>query len=951
MFLKGALWNVHSLNDKLTDVMEHILDRQSDVVFLTETWLQSEKNAVTAEIQTYGYKLLHNIRKDRDKELGGGVGIMVKSTLITKQLSVIHYTSFEHSIVKVPLLTKETLYLISLYRLQEISITTFMDEFSELLDQYVISNDLCVIAGDFNIHMETQTANANQLKELLDAYGLQQHIKDPTHIKGHTLDIVITSTRDGFMKDVEISNLDLSDHFLIDFKLSAESNKRQQKVIRYRSLKNVDVMKFGDDVKNKMGEHHSRELGTLVQDYNFTLKNLVNEYTSWKTRTIKIVPDAPWFDAEYANLRKLRRNAEKRFKRSGLETDKRWYITLRKQAVQASVVKKKSYVAEKLRQGNSTRSLYSVVNQMIDRKKEVVLPKAESDKELADRFQTFFKEKIEKIRASFTEHSNLHSYVGHRDLDPNMEKLLHFEPTDAEEVGNIIKSHGLKCSPIDPVPADLISPNLDIFIPLWVDIVNLSMESGSMDGLKTGVLNPLIKELNSWTDTENFKNYRPVTNLVLISKLVERVVKIRLEDHMIKNKLVTTKNYAYRKDHSTELLLLKVVNDLYKSFDMNMPSVVVLLDLSAAFDTVDHKKLLLILEKEIGIAGTALRWFESFLQGRTQTVKIGPVYSEIVELLYGLAQGSVLGPILFKIYIRSLYQYVDPTSFRIEGFADDHQLIKQFLICFQHKALGDEIVNCLNHITVWMNEFFLKLNPTKTKILVIAPPSIQPEIVIRGVFLDKKCIRFVQSAKNLGVVLDDELSFNVHINNIVKSSFMVIKRLSQIKGYLSTDQLQQMISSDVFSKLDYCNSLFYGIKSSLIKKMQYVQNCAARLVSKTRIPSGSLDKYMMDLHWLKVKYRPYYKILLIVHNCWQKNAPDEILQLIESGPSQRTLHLRETSFNNKYGCRAFSHVGPKLWNLLPMTIRCEDDTEKFKKKLKSFLMVRGEEYLMWIDRR
>ena len=186
MFLKGALWNVHSLNYKLTNVMEHILDRQSDLVFLTETWLQSEKNAITAEIQTYGYKLLHNVRKDRDKDLGGGVGIMVKSTLITKQLSVIHYTSFEHSIVKVPLVTKETLYLISLYRLQEISIATFMDEFSELLDQYVISNDLCVIAGDFNIHMETQTANAKQLKKLLDLYGLQQHIKDPTHIKGHT---------------------------------------------------------------------------------------------------------------------------------------------------------------------------------------------------------------------------------------------------------------------------------------------------------------------------------------------------------------------------------------------------------------------------------------------------------------------------------------------------------------------------------------------------------------------------------------------------------------------------------------------------------------------------------------------------------------------------------------------------------------------------------------------
>ena len=927
--------------------MEHIQDRQSDVVFLNETWLQSEKNSITAEIKTYGYELLHNIRKDREKDGGGGVGIMVRSSIITKQLSAKHYTSFEHTIVKVPLAKKEILYLISLYRLQSVSTVTFMDEFSELLDIYMIPNDLCVIAGDINIHFETQAANAKQFKELLDLYGLQQHIEDPTHLKGHTLDVVITPKKDGFLKEVEISHLDLSDHFLVDFKLEAESNTRQEKVIRYRSLKNVDVVKFGEDVRNKLTALQSHvELGPKVNDYNSTLTNIVGKYATWKTRKIKVVPDAPWFDAEYANLRKLRRNAENKYRRSGLDSDKRLYITLRKQTIRTSVDKKKAYVAGKLQQGNSTKSLYSVVNQMIDRKKDVVLPKADSDKELANRFQTYFKEKIEKIRASFTTQMGFGLGVS----SPNVEKLTRFEPTNEEEVRQIIKSHGLKCSPEDPVPVELILPNLDIFIPFWVEMVNLSLESGSMDGLKTGILNPLIKELSSLTDTENYKNYRPVTNLVLISKLVERVVQIRLEDHMVRNNLLTTKNYAYRKAHSTELLLLKVVNDLYRSFDMDMPSVVVLLDLSAAFDTVDHDKLLSILEREIGIAGTALKWFESFLRGRTQKVKIGSTYSEEMELLYGLAQGSVLGPPLFKIYIRSLYKYVEPTSFRIEGFADDHQLIKQFLVCLQRKALGEDIVDCLNHISVWMNEFFLRLNPTKTKILVIAPPSIQLEIIIRGVFLENECIRFVQSAKNLGVVLDDELSFSDHINNVVKSSFLVIKKLSQVKGYLTEEQLQQLISSDVFSKIDYCNSLFYGINSSLIRKMQHVQNCAARLISKRKIASGSLDKFMTDQHWLKVKYRPLYKILLIVHNCLQQNAPEEILELIKLGDSPRTLHLRETNYNNKYGCRAFSHAGPKLWNLLPIAIRNEVDTERFKKSLKSFLMLRGEEFYTWINR-
>ena len=235
----------------------------------------------------------------------------------------------------------------------------------------------------------------------------------------------------------------------------------------------------------------------------------------------------------------------------------------------------------------------------------------------------------------------------------------------------------------------------------------------------------------------------------------------------------------------------------------------------------------------------------------------------------------------------------------------------------------------------------MKLNPTKTKILILAPPSVQPEIIIRGVFLENECIRFVRSAKNLGVILDSELSFADQINRIVKSSFLIIKKLSQIKGFLSEDELKQLVCSYVFLTIDYCNSLYYGINSNLTKKLQHVQNCAARLVSKNKIPSGGLEKVIMDFHWLRAKYRPIYKLMLIV--------PDEIQDMITYGDSRRTIKLQETKYNNKYGNRAFSRVGPKLWNLLPKVIREEADTESFKKALKSFLMLRGEEFCSWVS--
>jgi hypothetical protein len=388
---------------------------------------------------------------------------------------------------------------------------------------------------------------------------------------------------------------------------------------------------------------------------------------------------------------------------------------------------------------------------------------------LANEFQLFFRE---KIRSSFTPTES----TAKRDLYPNLQRLNKFEPTNVP----VITSLGIKCSPDDPVPAKILLSNTETFIPFWVEIVNLSLETGSMSGLKNAVVIPLIKELSALTNTGT---NIPVSNLLYVSKLIERVVDIRLCKQLVCNNLLTDKNYGYEKYHSTELLLLKVVYDLYESFDKNIPVVIVLLDLSAAFDTVDHHKLLEILEKEIGIEGVALSWFKSFLKGSTQKVKIGDDYSDLAKLLYGVAQGSVLGPILFKIYIRSFYKDVANTKFNVEGFADDHQVIKQFQVAFQKIALGENIVDCLKHIGVWMNEYFLKLNESKTKILIMAPPSVQSQIVIRGIFIGKDCIRFVDSAKNLGIILDSILWFESQIQKGLKVCFAMLRKLHQIKVY------------------------------------------------------------------------------------------------------------------------------------------------------------------------
>ena len=207
-------------------------------------------------------------------------------------------------------------------------------------------------------------------------------------------------------------------------------------------------------------------------------------------------------------------------------------------------------------------------------------------------------------------------------------------------------------------------------------------------------------------------------------------------------------------------------------------------------------------------------------------------------------------------------------------------------------------------------------------------------------FLNENCIRFVDHAKNLGIVYDSILSFETQINKVVKSCFLTIRDLYSIRHFLNSDQLKQLVCSKVLSKIDYCNIVYFGINEASLRKLQHVQNCAARLVLK-RNATMSLDDFFFTAHWLKVKERIFYKVILIVHKCITFQAPLVVSGLLNFGNSMRTRKLQEKGVNTKFGLRSFEHVGPKLWNLLPKELRMEQDTIVFKKRLKSYLMISG----------
>ena len=933
-----------SLNNKVNNVLDHLSAHDVDIAFITETWLKSDKNCVSAEVKQGGFTLKHNIRNDPNKKRGGGVGILAKSSYTLDQMASQSFTSFEHTIVRLHCTNNKIIILISIYRLQHIPISLFHKEFTELLEIYTILDASIIIAGDVNIHVETEEVSSVRFHEILNLFDLKQHVSGPTHIMGHTIDVVITRNHDMTVGNIKVTRYNMSHHFLIDFEVNAKVKEVFTKTIHYRKLKDIDNNKFTEDIK--LALCHLSE-ATLVEDkvtnYTTVTRDVVDKHAPLLTKDIKINPRAPWFDSEYASIRRKRRKAEKNYRRSGSLEDKALYIALTKEATNIAQQKKNTYIKDKLNSDKSSKNLYSIVNNLLDNNKEVCLPSSSTDKELANKFQVYFREKVNKIRASIHVTNNSESSSSY----PGVAILQEFEPSTIDELRQIVRTHGIKCSPEDPVPAFLLKENIDIFLPYWLDIVNLSLEVGSMECLKSAAILPLIKELGSLVDKENFKNYRPVSNLLFISKLIERVVDIRFEKHMTNNNL-HSKNFGYKKDHSTEMLLLKIVNDLLLSCDDNTPTVVLFLDLSAAFDTVDHEKLLHILYNDIGIRGTAYNWCKSFLTNRKCKVMIGDSYSAEDLLWYGVAQGSILGPRFFNIYTKPLYKYIKPTKFEIEGFADDHQLMRRFILNAQCHALQNNIEYCLNRISQWMNDYFLKLNEDKTKILVIAPPSIQKEIYVGGVLLNNGCIRFDECAKNLGILIDDELSFEPQVNKVVKSCFNIIRKLWSIKRFLTIEHLQTLICSYIFSKIDYCNCLYYGINQSTLDKLQRVQNSAARLIRKID-GNLTLDEVFKKFHWLKVHERILYKILVIVHKCLIQKAPPSLCLLVSYAESDRTMKLCETRVKTKFGDRAFSHVGPKLWNMLPWAVRKVNITDVFKKSLKSYLIVNGTDFIRRIS--
>lgn len=940
--------NCGSMRNKGPKIEVLVSSNSFDVFGLTETHIRPiDTESFLKSLTPNGYKLFH---VDRIGKLCGGVGFLVKDSFDCAVVSSPSFGSFESMVVSVKSGSK-CVNFVSVYRPPDLSPSEFRDDFMSFYSFLATKSAPVVISGDFNFHWDVDSDSENlQFRALLDSCNLTQHVDFPTHVFGHTMDFIITQSDFCGISGIRNAGC-ISDHFSVACVFDLLSpNRCRKKVISFRQYHKIDEDWLMEDLRESdFVKTPSNTATKLFEQYNSSLVTILNKHAPEKTKTLE-KPAPLWISDEYRKAKALRRQYERVWRKNKTPLTR---SRLRKQVNHSNNVLNKAkatyYTDIITNSSGDSKKLWKNMNNILHKKGDTVLPEDTDEKSLADKFSAFFIDKITRIRNTFTAKSS-------RDVKPKSKPALFskFHQVSESDVRKFIMSSPTKSCVLDPWPTFLVKECVDVLLPSITKLVNLSLVEGLFpSGFKQAVVTPLLKKASLAKD--EFKNYRPVSGLCFMSKLVERVVASQAKDHLDKHNLGNKFQSAYKSGHSTETALLCIKNDVHLSLSQGMPTALVLLDLSAAFDTIDHKGLFECLSSWFGFTDTVLKWFVSYLTSRQQSVKVGSVLSNPSELKFGVPQGSVLGPILFSLYTIPLSKVISVyKDIKFHFYADDTQLYFH-LTPKSSQAAFSQLQQCLCDVQDWMNSNKLKLNPDKTEFILFGSKqqrdklsSCFPVDILGSLLCPASKVR------NLGVVFDSGFTFSSHVASVCQKCFVGLRDFRRIRRYLSKDAAITLANALISSKLDYCNSLFRSLSSKDLHKLQCIQNSVARIVyNKPRF--SHITPVLKDLHWLPIKYRSIFKTLCIVHKFLQSGLPKYFSPYLNfytssvntrrSNPSKRYLRTHPFSsctltskvqFNH-----SFAYDAPDLWNSLPDEVRLQSSYLSFRNKLKSHLFTQA----------
>lgn len=924
-----GLLNPGSLGTRHEEFLVAMARYSVDIMAINETWLRAGEEARAPAPP--GYRLRHIPRPADVRARGGGVGFYLKRGLNARLIAHPPVHSVEQMWLGFNI--NGTKFAIgTAYRPPWLSTDVFIDALTESISSLAEFDNL-ILLGDFNINiMNAQEANLKKINEFLTCMNLIQYVNQPTHFTEHSetlIDVICSNMR---VSNVSVNYIPtLSNHGFLTCEINIKKQKIPRKLLTYRPLKDIVEEIFIQDMNSMSLENLSGNVNEMVEALNTNLLALFDVHAPVKRTYVK-EGSYPWITCTIREMMKLRDEAHSRSRLTKLDVHKKYYKDLKGIVSIAMLREKTAYFNRNINCIKNPRKLWKNIKQNVANFKK-------TDSQLPTHLSNPNKinEHFLNLPSNNEISISLLTYYEFHQFDTNVFK---FSPVTESLVFNIIKSITTKAQGDDGLNINMISLTLPVTLTAITAIVNKSMETGIFpDQWKIAVVKPIPKIQNP----NDYKDLRPISILSVISKIMEKVVCMQITQYLEANNILPKKQSGFRKSHSTATALLDVVDNVLAAQDVDEGTILVLLDFSRAFDTIDTSLLLSKLAF-YGFDSLSVKWFHSYLIGRKQYVKIcngdgTDSVSSIKPVTRGVPQGSILGPTLFCLYCADIIDRIKNCNYQI--YADDIQLYLSFKTNETSIAVN-KVNEDLYNIVSWSHQNNLILNPSKSKFMLLGTRKQidtislhDPHVSIKDFNLER-----VAEARNLGLVMDESLRFEKHVAETMRNCFYRLKVLYQIRECLSVDMRIQLCDSLILSKLNYGDVVFGGrLLVRTGKALQRIQNACARFcfpIPRRAHVTPFLNRY--DL--MNMGSRRHLHFATLLFGVIKNKEPAYLFEKLNF--SQRAVrHASRLASHphRKVAFRgSFRFAATKCWNDLPPPIRNSNTVASFKMSLRKFLI-------------
>ena len=906
--------NCRSLPSNLDSLRAYAASNNPDIIALCETWL--DETIADLEIFLPGYYI---VRRDRNRR-GGGILLYVRDS-IPISTTVVHPTL---ELLSVELTLKQGPLLFCLiYRPP--SADHSLSELELFLQSFPPSKlKSSVFLGDFNINLLAPSSLSHDITTMMSSFHFFQAVTDPTRVSSKSsslIDHAYISNPSLLRSCTTVSPLGSSDHSCVMLDLTWTALRPTRIRRKMWSYKSADWDGANELLPKSLDSPGPESLDDVDSHWDFWKSHFLSTMsTCIPSRTITIKKSLPWINSDIVRVLRKRDYFFRLAKASFSPSARLKYCNFRNKAVSLVRKAKSTFLKAMSATIRTPKDFWSMYYSLIPNRERIPLTlkngstTASSPSSKANLLNSFFAScfsDAQGVPLPACPPSGLPNLSTIQCTDDEVESLLCALKSNTATGPDGISSHMLRNTWFS------ISSSL-------CKLFNHSLSSGRFPSdWKLSNVTPVYKS----GDKSLISNYRPISLLSIPSKLLERIVHRRLLHHLLDNSFLSPRQFGFRPGSSTQEALLTATHDWHRCLDRGLSTAALFLDLSKAFDRVPHGKLLCSLSS-VGVSGPLLQWFQSYLSDRSQRVVLNGHSSSALSVKSGVPQGSILGPLLFIVYIDSLAHVNLSPGTSIVLYADDI-LLYRTLSTYKDNALLQSDVNT---ISSWIATSGLALNPSKSTLLVISRQRVKPVVALQ---ILSTPVPLSDSVKYLGVTLTSDLKWNMHVTNTCKSAKQKLGLL--YRNFHQADQrtLTHLYKLLVLPKLDYCSSVWDPHTSALVHKLESVQSFAAKLC--TRSWSDSSRRLFHSLNWPSLRSRRSRQKALLARRIIRNESiipstyyrpPNHLNPRIHHAQSVSAPFARTTSFQSSFFVSSCS-----VWNSLPYDVISLTTPRAFKAAL------------------